>query len=169
MKKLFILLTCIAVLASCGKDNKWAERTVDINVRESVTKADGDSALTPAQVVRKAYNLIMRGGARGWSEAQVDTVNNKLKMWSTDIIDANGNLVDGENGFLNEQDARIVDSSNVVIAYIPNAVLTKAKKDIIEAYEKGDHAKVYQLFEDAYTAIPITQSAYDELVRQGAN
>lgn len=175
MKKIFIILTCIAVLASCSKGNEWdSDHTIDINVKESLTKADGDSVLTPAQIVRKAFVMRMDDGvhyrnmSRGWSEAQRDTINNKLKMWSTDIISEDGRLQDYFDGaFINVVAAKIVDSTEHVIAYIPRSVLAKARTDIIEAYNAHDYDEVYRLFYDAYTAIPISNSAYEKLVAEG--
>ena len=158
--------------ASCGKVNKWSERTIDINVRENVT-TKADEHLTPAQIVRKAYSLDMSNGInafhmrRGWAEQQRDTVNNKLLMYSTDVISIDGELMNTKYDFINVQSAYIVDSNEVVIAYIPSAVLRKAHDDIIEAYNRNDYDAVYKLFNDAYEAIPITQAEYDALVERG--
>ena len=176
MRRFLILLCLVAVstaFASCGKENKWSERTIDINVREILTRADVDSALTPAQIVRKAYSLDMSNGInafhmrRGWAEQQRDTVNNKLLMYSTDVISIDGELMNTKYDFINVQSAYIVDSNEVVIAYIPSAVLRKAHDDIIEAYSRNDYDAVYKLFNDAYEAIPITQAEYDALVERG--
>lgn len=168
MRRFLILLCLVAVstaFASCGKVNKWSERTIDINVRENVT-TKADEHLTPAQIVRKAYSLDMSNGInafhmrRGWAEQQRDTVNNKLLMYSTDVISIDGELMNTKYDFINVQSAYIVDSNEVVIAYIPSAVLRKAHDDIIEAYNRNDYDAVYKLFNDAYEAIPITQAEY---------
>ncbi|MCH3939781.1 MAG: hypothetical protein LKE34_00760 [Bacteroidales bacterium] len=175
MRRFLILLCLVAVstaFASCGKVNKWSERTIDINVRENVT-TKADEHLTPAQIVRKAYSLDMSNGInafhmrRGWAEQQRDTVNNKLLMYSTDVISIDGELMNTKYDFINVQSAYIVDSNEVVIAYIPSAVLRKAHDDIIEAYNRNDYDAVYKLFNDAYEAIPITQAEYDALVERG--
>ena len=175
MRRFLILLCLVAVstaFASCGKVNKWSERTIDINVRENVT-TKADEHLTPAQIVRKAYSLDMSNGInafhmrRGWAEQQRDTVNNKLLMYSTDVISIDGELMNTKYDFINVQSAYIVDSNEVVIAYIPSAVLRKAHDDIIEAYNRNDYDAVYKLFNDAYEAIPITQAEYDAWVERG--
>lgn len=175
MRRFLILLCLVAVstaFASYGKVNKWSERTIDINVRENVT-TKADEHLTPAQIVRKAYSLDMSNGInafhmrRGWAEQQRDTVNNKLLMYSTDVISIDGELMNTKYDFINVQSAYIVDSNEVVIAYIPSAVLRKAHDDIIEAYNRNDYDAVYKLFNDAYEAIPITQAEYDALVERG--
>ncbi len=175
MRRFLILLCLVAVstaFASCGKVNKWSERTIDINVRENVT-TKADEHLTPAQIVRKAYSLDMSNGIdffharRGWAPEQRDTVNNKLMMYSTDVIGIDGELKNGQCSFINVKSAYIVDSNEVVIAYIPSSVLKKAHDDIIEAYNRNDYDAVYKLFNDAYEAIPITQAEYDALVERG--
>ena len=100
-----------------------SERTIDINVRENVT-TKADEHLTPAQIVRKAYSLDMSNGInafhmrRGWAEQQRDTVNNKLLMYSTDVISIDGELMNTKYDFINVQSAYIVDSNEVVIAYM---------------------------------------------------
>ena len=175
MRRILILLCVVAVattFASCDKGDKWRNGTLAINVRESVaTKADGH--LTPAQIVRKAYSLDMSNGIdsfhgrRGWAPEQRDTVNNKLMMYSTDVIGIDGELKNGQYSFINTKSAYIVDSNEVVIAYIPSSVLKKAHDDIIEAYNRNDYDAVYKLFNDAYEAIPITQAEYDALVERG--
>ena len=175
MRRILILLCLVAVataFASCNKGDKWRNGTLAINVRESVaTKADGH--LTPAQIVRKAYSLDMSNGIdafhgrRGWAPEQRDTVNNKLMMYSTDVIGIDGELKNGQYSFINVKSAYIVDSNEVVIAYIPSSVLKKAHDDIIEAYDRNDYDAVYKLFNDAYEAIPITQEEYDALVERG--
>lgn len=177
MRRFLILLCLVAVstaFASCNKGDKWRNGTLAINVRESVaTRADVDSALTPAQIVRKAYSLDMSNGIdsfhgrRGWAPEQRDTVNNKLMMYSTDVICIDGELKNGQYSFINTKSAYIVDSNEVVIAYIPSSVLKKAHDDIIEAYSRNDYDAVYKLFNDAYEAIPITQAEYDALVERG--
>ena len=174
MKRILMMLICAAaiVATACDKENKWSERTIDINVRESHTRGE-DGRLTPAQIVRKAYSLDMSNGIdsfhgrRGWAEQQRDTINNKLMMYSTDVIGIDGELKNGQYSFINTKSAYIVDSNEVVIAYIPSSVLKKAHDDIIEAYSRNDYDAVYRLFNDAYEAVPITQEEYDALVAKG--
>jgi hypothetical protein len=72
MRRILILLSVVAVataFASCGKGDKWSQRTLDINVRESVDH-EADEHLTPAQIVRKAYSLDMSNGIDAFHGAQ---------------------------------------------------------------------------------------------------
>ena len=175
MRRFLILLCLVAVstaFASCGKVNKWSERTIDINVRENVT-TKADEHLTPAQIVRKAWVIVWSNGrnarniTRGFNEEQRDTVNNKLLMLSTDVISDIGELKDGDGDFINSQDIRIVDSTDVVIAYIPTTAVRKVRSSIIDAYNRNDYDEVYDIFNDAFVAVPISQSEYDALVERG--
>lgn len=173
MKKLFIFLLALAAVISCDKEDKWRNGTLAINVRDNVTKAEGDSTLTPAQVVRKAWVIVWSNGrdalniTRGFNEQQRDTVNNKLLMLSTDVISDIGELKEGQYDFLVCQDIRILDSSDVVIAYIPTSTVREVRPIIEEKYNEGKYDEVYDIFNDAFVAYPITQAAYDELKEKG--
>ena len=62
MKKLFILLTCIAVLASCSKGNEWdSDHPININVRETLSRADTTDTtarrLTPKEIVQQTWSI----------------------------------------------------------------------------------------------------------------
>lgn len=181
MKKILIFCFCLVVLASCGKGNEWdGNRTININVRESLaTKADTTDTtahrLSPKEIVKQTwvmstYNNVdgdIINGVRGFSPAQIDTINWRLKMWASDIIDYKGNLENGNDDFLNAYDVTLIKRNMEVIAYIPNSVLEKAREEIIAAYNEGDYETVYELFDQAYTAIPITQQEYDALKAKG--
>jgi hypothetical protein len=172
MKKLFIFLLCAATIVACDKEDKWRNGTLAINVRENVT-TKADEHLTPAQIVRKAWVIRWSNGrdalyiTRGFTDEQRDTVNNKLLMLSTDVISDIGELKDGDGDFINSQDIRIVDSTDVVIAYIPTTVVRKVRSSIIDAYNRNDYDEVYDIFNDAFVAVPISQSEYDALVERG--
>ena len=169
-----MMLICAAAIATvaCNKENKWRNGTLAINVRENVT-TKADEHLTPAQIVRKAWVIVWSNGrnarniTRGFNEEQRDTVNNKLLMLSTDVISDIGELKDGDGDFINSQDIRIVDSSDVVIAYIPTTAVRKVRSSIIDAYNRNDYDEVYDIFNDAFVAVPISQSEYDALVERG--
>lgn len=177
MKRIFILAAFAALLAlpGCGKDDGVRHGTVDINVRETATKA-GD-VLSPKEIVKQCWAIEIdlangQGGIRGWADAQRDTVNCKLKMWATDVInEETGKLLnDPENDFLGAKTARLIlglEDNYRVIAYIPSATLEAARTSIQAAYDKGDLDEVYRLFQEAYTAIPISQEDYDALKAEG--
>lgn len=175
--KRFILLAAFAALfiglSGCGKDDGIRHGTVDINVRATATKA-GD-VLSPKEIVKQclAMESLFENGEwsrRGWADRQRDTVNCKLLMYASDIIDEDyGTLHDDINArdFLVAKYAWLVNDKDEVIAYIPSANLEEARRKIHAAYDKGDLSEVYRLFQDAYTAIPISQEDYDILKEEG--
>lgn len=57
--------------------------------------------------------------------------------------------------------------SRDTIAYIPNAVMREAEKNITEAYARGDYAACYKLFDTAITFFPITGAEWRALKEQG--
>ncbi|MEG1936930.1 MAG: hypothetical protein RR132_05245 [Rikenellaceae bacterium] len=52
-------------------------------------------------------------------------------------------------------------------AYIPNAVMIEAEKNIKAAYARGDYAACYKLFDTALTFYPITGAEWRALKAQG--
>lgn len=175
------LLTAAAVMAailcvSCSDDDGVRSGTVDINIRSVSSKAYAarDSVLlTPKEIVKQCRSLETifpdgSRGTRGWADRQRDTVNNKLKMYASDIIDEEtGELRTDKYAFLTVEKAWLVDYNFTVIAYIPSAFLDSARVQITEAYDRGDLDKVYELFQQVYTAVPITQAEYDALKAAG--
>ena len=175
--KRFILLAAFAALfiglSGCGKDDGIRHGTLDINVRATATKA-GD-VLSPKEIVKQCWSmeLLFENGEwsrRGRADRQRDTVNCKLLMYASDIIDEDyGTLHDDINArdFLVAKYAWLINEKEEVIAYIPSANLEEARRKIHAAYDKGDLSEVYRLFQDAYTAIPISQEDYDILKEEG--
>ena len=53
------------------------------------------------------------------------------------------------------------------VAYIPNSVLLNAKGSIRAAYDRGDYATVYALFNKAFTFKPITGAEWRALKAKG--
>lgn len=173
---LLISLAAVVAAAACDDDNGIRSGTVDINVKSVSARsytAKDSVLLSPKEIVKQCTELRTlfpdgTWGTRGWADRQRDTINCKLKMYSSDIIDSEtGDLRTDKYAFLTAVKAWLVDSSLTVIAYIPSASLDSARVQITEAYDRGDYDKVYELFEDVYTAIPISQYAYDELVANG--
>lgn len=177
------LLAMLAV-ASCGGDNKPDDpkrikpldpnAKLSINVRTSLKSgATNPEHLTPLEIVKQAgrmhYKLASDGQNihRSISDVQRDIENVAIKMWGTDIISVeDGSLQDY---FLDNRNYVFALPMGDTIAYIPNAVVIEAAKKIRTAYQEGDTELVYKLFQEAFTALPITGSEYAELVKQGKN
>lgn len=182
---IFFLLSGLIALTSCCKSNEdrpniLKDATLNINVRDGLrSEGNGQTLLTPREVVEKTDIMEYRSpnfnydiSSRGFTDAQRDLENNRLKMWASDIILDRGGTIELETTFLLARDVTLIDArgdKSDTIAYIPNSVIKQAYKDIKEAFDKKEYQKVYDLFEKAYTAIPITGEQYKELKRQGKN
>lgn len=182
---IIIILSGLIALTSCCKSNEdrpniLKDATLNINVRDGLrSEGNGQTLLTPREVVEKTDIMKFLSpkykntiSSRGFSDAQRDFKNNRLKMWASDVILDRGGTIELETEFLLARDVTLIDArgdKSDTIAYIPNKVLEQSYKDIREAFEKKDYQRVYELFEQAYTAIPITGEQYKELKRQGKN
>lgn len=184
MKKvLFLTLAVITLLASCCKTkdqpNILKGVTLNINVKESLRSEKNQKLFTPREIVEKTFVMEFFAtednvlSTRGFSDAQRDYVNNRLKMWASDIIRERDGVIELQTYFLTARDVTLLQGINEdrsdTIAYIPNAVLEKAYKEIKEAFDKEEYQKVYDLFETAYTAIPTTGEIYKQLKKEGKN
>ena len=158
---------------------------VYINVKEKGLKAmEGDTnteekLYTPEEVVKEALNFCLDtpegviNGLNGISDEMKDFENNRIKMWGEQIIDRDGELVEY---FMKCKNVRICngkypdkDNHRNIIAYIPNKVMQEGWIKIKKAYDAGNYDEVYRLFQEVYTAIPITPSEYQKLRDKGEN
>ena len=122
-----------------------------------------------------------------------DIENCRIKMWSEMVISKRPHKIEGErgsvqkwtlldNGWISFRDVRLVignidpittddgvviPSHTRVIAYIPNAKMDIAQKAIRKAWSEGNNEEVYRLFQEAFTFIPITDKAWNELKAKG--
>lgn len=158
---------------------------VYINVKEKGLKAmEGDTnteekLYTPAEIVKEALNFCLetpdghKNVLNGISDEMKDYENNRIKMWGEQIISRDGELVEY---FMKSKDVRICngkypdkDNHRNIIAYIPNKVMQEGWIKIKKAYDAGNYDEVYRLFQEVYTAIPITPSEYQKLREKGEN
>lgn len=131
---------------------------------------------------------------RGFDPLQRDTLAPMLKMWGSDIISQFGlyvpDFIEAEDcvlerlilvkfatndtvifnpiicrPFEQDYDKSILDT----IAYIPNSVLRNAEIQIKAAYANNDFTTVYELFNTAFTFIPITGPEWRDLKSKGLN
>lgn len=173
-KTIFLLLSLVFVLASCGEK---ASKKLDPNAVLSIRPAKGVQVrstdhLTALQIVEQTLNMeyiaIETGkpAFRGFSDAQRDLNPEapRLKMWGTDIIATDGTI---GTHFLDARNLVLTDAKNDTIAYIPNKILIEAKPKIMDAFDKGDFETVYNMFDNAYRFTPITGAEWRELKKQG--
>lgn len=174
-----ILVACAAsVFTACQKDNSKGK--LDPSAKVYISPAPGVKAaaanpehLSAREIVLQAQRLVMDSIAnRGIDDWSRDTVNNRLLMLSTDVIEVNGDLA---TGFIEARDIIFVtvdaqSSSNRAkdtIAYISNQTMDVAEKAIREAFGREDYTSCYKLFETAFTFVPITGKEWLNLKAQG--
>lgn len=151
-----------------------------------------DQNLTPQQIMKYADGIEAllkdnegRRGATSISEEMKDYTNCRFVMYPWLVIKKipEKRLPDGSYTYkyeLNEtwitnRDMTLVAAENPslgfapdeLIGYIPNKQMEEAEKAIRKAFAEKDSEKVFKLFNDAYTFIPIRQKAYDELKAKG--
>ena len=151
--------------------------------------------LSPRNIV-KYSSRITSTTAEGYTghlaidDDQRDLEHNRIKMYAGMIIGPVPHMIDGKrtdvyellDGFIKARDIRLevgrtsdittddgvlIPANTDVVAYIPNAKMEQAEKEIRKAWEAKDNEAVYKFFNDAYTFTPITQKAWDELKAKG--
>ena len=171
MKKLLIVL--VVLLASCQKEpipQKWdSNKMISLNGKVMTKSVMSINNIVKYTTQLSFYNELLSpySCSRGFSAAQRDTVNHKLMMWGTDIIDQQGNY------FIDFIEARdIVFRINLqttgtpiwdTVAYIPNSVIQAAKNRIKSNYDAKNYTAVYAAFDSAFVFYPITGSEWIKL------
>lgn len=189
--KLFIIISLL-FLFSCNKhEDSKNNNILDVNAELSVnlknqsgfrSSTSRDTTLL-RQVIKNASGItgmdhsyiLGKDVGRGIQDAFKDTVNLKIKFWGIDVITPEGSNADGETraaglSWLSSLLVNVVFTSNFVgdtIAYIPNSIIKSIHKRIKIAFDKGDYAECYRIFDTEYVAYPITGKQYRKLVADG--
>lgn len=194
LRLMAVVAVVMAVTACNGKDkpNGKLEQgaMLYINVKNGNLKSmdvratdNKDGLLTPREIVETASIFRFfdptqnRNSNISVAPSQKDVENARIKMWGEQVINADGTL---NEYFIMLRDVRIVapfptdengnyihtDKDNVT-GYIPNEVMERAEKEIRKEYAAGNYDKVYKLFQDAYTAIPINLEMWEALYKEG--
>ena len=175
-------------------DNSYLYLNVD---KSSTMKAEADKPipkdqnLTPQQIMKVACGIdatLKDNGERagtGVSEEMKDYTNCRFVMAPWMVIKKlpEKRLPDGSYTYKYELNETWITNRDVTLAaietpelglsageligYIPNKQMEEAEKAIRKAFAEKDSEKVFKLFNDAYTFIPIRQKAYDELKAKG--
>lgn len=187
-----ILLSITFAFSSCKKDGLLDPTAmVALNGRENPAASTAKSdMLSIGDIVRQADEIFFTDIDTAFSPnkpltihprrviyyAHRDTVNNRILMWATDIISAEGDLLDECGNFIRGRNTVLVKyiikypghlwDDYDTIAYIPNAVMDAARKAIRAAYARGDYRQCYELFEEAYTFHPTTGEEYKRLMQK---
>ena len=173
MKQILFLLTiALALLTSCEKDPVTDKGKLDPNAMILIKPAKGVqlkatvSGLTATEIVEQTVNIKWRSQwgsqyteepieiGRGFADAQRDLSIPALKMWGTDIISQEGELI---KTFLYGIDVYLTDNNNDTIGYVPQSVINNARTLIETAYNDENYTEVYRLFDEAFTFLPISE------------
>lgn len=179
MKKLLFIIAVI-LIASCEKEPS-SKGKLNPNALISIRPAAGvKSNLSAKDIVKNTHDLSFYPklatlpGARGFSATQRDTVNVKLLMWGTDIIDQfgkyTGEFIEGRD-FVFRKAVNLTSNPPIfdTIAYIPNSVITEARGKIVTAFADSNFVEVYRLFDVAFTFTPIGGAEWRALKAAGQN
>lgn len=188
MKQLILVLAACAALISCKKESNGGR--LDPNAQIALNPAPGTKAydpenpehLTAKEITERAtiisyWNTEVTASMameREFSPEQRDMVNNRLLMWGTDVVNAQGELttvfIEGCDFILEEWTNRGLPTfKKDTIAYIPNAVIRAAEQKIKAAYAREDYDECYKLMDEAFTYTPITAEEWRELKAAGQN
>ena len=151
-----------------------------------------DQNLTPQQIMKVAGTIEAllknnegRKGTAGVSEEMKDYTNCRFVMAPWMVIKKlpEKRLPDGSYTYkyeLNEtwitnrevtllatETLNLGISAGEIIGYIPNKQMEEAEKAIRKAFAEKDSEKVFKLFNDAYTFIPIREGKWNELKEKG--
>lgn len=177
------------------KDNTHLYLNVDNTKTMKAETEKGSILLSPRNIVKYANGITSttKDGLTGRLailDDQRDFEHNRIKMYAGMIIGPVPHMIDGKrtdvyelfDGFIEARDVRleisnineiktddgvVIPAHTEVIAYIPNAKMEQAEKDIRAAWEAKDTEAVYKFFNDAYTFTPITDKAWNELKEKG--
>ena len=175
-------------------DNSYLYLNVD---KSSTMKAEADKPipkdqnLTPQQIMKVASGIeaTLQGetSRSGYvvSDIMKDYENLRFKMAPWMVIKKlpEKRLPDGSYTYKYELNETWLTNRNVtltatedpalgfgpseIIGYIPNKQMEEAEKAIRKAFAEKDSEKVFKLFNDAYTFIPIREGKWNELKEKG--
>lgn len=174
MKKIVLLLTVMIAMVACEDKVKEIDKgkldpdaTILIRPGKGVKTRALVSDLTAQQIVEDAlvitwqshyfdnkYEEVAKFISRGFNEQQKDFELPALKMLGIDVISADGNYYrDLTYAF----DVFIVNTDRDTIAYVPNQVINDARIAIEAAFADENYTEVYDLFNTAFTFLPISE------------
>lgn len=185
MKKTILMLVLVGVaLAACKKDETYkfdGNAVIYLNGVEQPKFKSTNTQYSLKQIVsnehvRMNYSNEYGHGLRTFYVTQRDTINNRLMMWATDILEIDGTL-DYEfirsydiyltlpNGQKDEFGAPLFDTCG----YIPQSVIDNAREQIEALYAQERYDEIYELFHTAFTFYTCTGQEYKDIVANGGN
>lgn len=175
MKKILFSLIVLLAFASCEKDKveNIDKGKLDPNATILIRPAKGVKTramvedLTAQQIVEDALLVTWQSHysdnkheekavviARGFNEQQKDFELPALKMLAIDVISAKG---DYYRDLTYAFEVYIVNEARDTIAYVPNDIINSARIAIETAFADENYNEVYDLFNTAFTFLPISE------------
>ena len=171
-------------------------RNINTMKTETEKQEEGNLLLSPLNIVKYADCIMSvdtknQQGNYAVTDKLRDIENCRIKMWSEMVISKRPHKIDGkrvekwtlfDDGWISRRDVRltvgylqsvttddgvVIPAGIHVVAYIPNAKMDIAQKAIRKAWSEGNNEDVYRLFQEAFTFIPITDKAWNELKAKG--
>ena len=173
MKKLLFLIAVILIGFSCKKKVEviQVQTKIDPNATILIRPALQNQTrsivtdLSNREIVENAMNIVWQSHwfgdvfwddvkfiARGFAPQHKDIEKEQLRMWATDVIDVDGNY---RKTFTYGFSLFIIGSENDTLAYIPDEIINAARIKIEEAFNNENYDEVYDLFNTAFTFLPI--------------
>lgn len=192
MKRILLLALVGTMFVACKEDEpfKFREDTIYLNGVENPRYKSTARYHSLYEILRDETvemwiaNKAEFGdqlGRRGFSDAQRDTINNRLLMWSTDILsECDGEIwisrdfIRAEYIYLTinngtEFDYTIQHTAVDTIGYIPISVLRAAEHQIDSLFALEKYAEIYDLFHTAFTFYTCTGAEYKAIMENGGN
>ena len=103
---------------------------------------------------------------RFFAPEQRDTINNRLLLYSTDILTEEGILLPE---FIESTQFYLQYENGDTVGYIPQSVINSAREQIEELYAQERYDEIYELFHSAFTFYTCTGQEYKDIVANGGN
>lgn len=174
MKKILFSLIVLLALVSCEKDKIEIDKgkldpnaTILIRAGKGVKTRAFVPDLTALEIVEQTMGMTFKSHYfsgnyydeikildRGFGDNQRDFDIPALKMFGTDIIETDGRFI---KDFLYGTEIYLVTEKWDTIGYIPQNVIDNARVLIESAYNDENYTEVYELFNTAFTFLPISE------------
>ena len=181
MKKFMLFALVAMVFAACDKkEEAYVFKPTEMIYLNGVERPMFKSTTTQytlEEIVRSEELHLMavtEFGNSYWSfnlPERRDTINNRLLLYSTDILTEQGELI---YDFLTATDMHLVISlrGNYVgdtCGYIPQSVIDSAREQIETLYAQERYDEIYELFHSAFTFYTCTGEEYKQIMAGGGN
>lgn len=177
MRKWFLMAVVGIVFAACEKKNEPYEFKTDemvyLNGVEQPKFKSTDTQHSLYDILREPrlfMNVRLEGhqvnGYRFFDTPQRDTINNRLLMYATDIINERGELI---YDFITATNVFIYIENGDTVGYVPQSVIDSARVQIEALYAQERYDEIYELFHTAFSFFTCTGQEYKDIMAGGGN